>query len=226
MTGCDAGPKTWKEMMTTEKKDTPAREREYWNQRYAAKELVWTASANRFVAAETADLKPGKALDLAAGEGRNAVWLAEQGWSVCAVDFSDVAIEKGKRLAAERKVTGKINFQVADLRDYTPDKDGFDLVALIYLQIPQAELAPIIARAAEAVAPGGTFLLVAHDSSNLEHGHGGPQDPGVLYTAGQVVAALGNRLDIEKAGTVERPVETETGTKIAIDCLVRGKRRG
>ena len=69
-------------------------EREYWNRRYAAKEFIWTANANRFVAAEVANLLPGRALDLAAGEGRNAVWLAERGWSVRAVDFSDVAIER------------------------------------------------------------------------------------------------------------------------------------
>ncbi len=199
--------------------------REYWNRRYAAKELVWTANTNRFLTAEVADLLPGRALDLAAGEGRNAVWLAERGWSVRAVDFSDVAIEKGKQLAAERKVADKIDFQVDDLRDYEPDRGSFDLVALIYLQIPRAELAPIIARAARAVAPGGTFLLVAHDSSNLEHGYGGPQDPDLLYTAEQVLLALGGQLDIEKAGAVERPVETDSGIKAAIDCLVRGKRR-
>jgi SAM-dependent methyltransferase len=199
-------------------------EREDWNRRYAAKELVWTAKANRFLVAEAANLSPGRALDLAAGEGRNAVWLAEQGWTVLAVDFSDVAIEKGKRLAAERKVADKIDFQVADLRGYEPEAHRFDLVAVMYLQIPQAELAPILARAARAVAPGGTFLLVGHDSANLKHGYGGPQHPDVLYTAEQVVAALGGELEIEKAGPVERPVETDDGTKVAIDCLVRGKR--
>ncbi|MFZ5789503.1 MAG: SAM-dependent methyltransferase [Pseudomonadota bacterium] len=201
-----------------------ATEREYWNRRYAAKKLVWTANANRFVIAEVANLLPGRALDLAAGEGRNAVWLAERGWSVRAVDFSAVAIEKGGQLAVERKIADKIDFEVADLRGYEPVRGGFDLVTLIYLQIPEAELAPIIVQAARAVAPGGTFLLVAHDSSNLEQGYGGPQDPDLLYTAEQVLAALGGQLDIEKAGTVERPVETDSGIKVAIDCLVRGKR--
>jgi SAM-dependent methyltransferase len=199
-------------------------ERDYWNERYAAKKLVWTAEANRFLVAEAADLLPGRALDLAAGEGRNAVWLAERGWSVCAVDFSDVALEKGKQLAAARKVADKIDFQVADLRAYEPESSSFQLVMLFYLQIPQTELGPILARAAHAVAPGGTLLVVAHDSANLEHGYGGPQDPDVLYTAEQVVAALDGALEIEKAGPVERPVETEGGVNVAIDCLVRGKR--
>jgi len=203
----------------------PPQDREDWNRRYAVKELVWTAQANRFLVAEAADLAPGRALDLAAGEGRNAVWLAEQGWTVHAVDFSDVAIDKAKQLAAARNVADKVDFEVADLRDYVPAAQRFDLVALFYLQVPQAVLAPVIARAARAVAPGGTFLLVAHDSANLAHGYGGPQHPDVLYTAEQVVAALGGELAVEKAGPVERPVETDAGTKIAIDCLVRAKRR-
>ncbi len=199
-------------------------QREDWNRRYSAKEFIWTVAANRFLAAEVANLSPGSALDLAAGEGRNAAWLAEQGWTVRAVDFSDVAIEKGKQLAAARQVADKIDFQVADLRGYEPEVHRFDLVALLYLQLPQAELTPILSRAARAVAPSGSFLLVAHDSANLQRGYGGPQHPDVLYTAEQVVAALGGELEIEKAGPVERPVETDDGTKVAIDCLVRGKR--
>jgi SAM-dependent methyltransferase len=202
----------------------PPTERHYWNRRYAAKEFIWTANANQFLAAEVENLLPGTAMDLAAGEGRNAVWLAERGWSVRAVDFSAVAIHKGKRLAMERKVAERIDFQIADLRDYEFHQGAFDLVTIIYLQIPQGELAAIIAHAARAVARGGTFLLVGHDSSNLERGYGGPQDPDLLYTAEHVLAALGGRLGIEKAGTIERRVETEHGMKVAIDCLVRGKR--
>lgn len=196
-----------------------------WNLRYAAEELIWTAEPNCFLAAEAADLPAGRALDLAAGEGRNAVWLAEQGWTVQAVDFADVAIEKGKQLAEKRNVSAEVDFDVADLRHYEPDARSYDLVVLCYLQLPQDELSPILARAAHAVAPGGTFLLVAHDSENLAHGHGGPKSPEVLYTAEQVIAALGGELEIEKAGTVERPVETDEGVKIAIDCLVRARRQ-
>jgi len=202
----------------------PVVEREDWNRRYMAKEFIWTVKANRFVAEEVANLPPGRALDLAAGEGRNAIWLAEQGWTVRAVDFSDVAIEKGRQLAAARNVADKVEFEVADLRRYVPEVEGYDLVVIAYLQIPQFELVPILKQAARAVAPGGTFVLVAHDSANLEHGYGGPQNPAVLYTAEQVVAALGGELVIEKASPVERPVETDAGTKIAIDCLVRARR--
>ncbi|MGD8377825.1 MAG: class I SAM-dependent methyltransferase [Acidobacteriota bacterium] len=201
-------------------------EREDWNRRYGEAELLWTATPNRFLAAEAEALAPGRALDLAAGEGRNAVWLAERGWTVLAVDFSDVAVEKGTRLAAARQVADRIDFRVADLRAWEPEVQGFDLVAVLYLQIPRAELVPILGRAARAVATGGTFLLVAHDSTNLEGGYGGPQDPDLLYTAEEVVTALGGSLQIEKAHPVERPVETDEGIRVAIDCLVRGNRAG
>ena len=200
-------------------------EREDWNQRYAAEELIWTAKANRFLMEETVELAPGSALDVATGEGRNAVWLAEQGWVVRAVDFSDVAIAKARRLALVRNVHEDIDFREADLRKYEMEFHRFDLVALIYLQIPQSELLPILLRAARAVAPGGTFVLVGHDSENLLHGYGGPQRADMLYTAEQVVAALGNELVIEKAARVERSVETPDGIRVALDCLVRAKRQ-
>ena len=201
----------------------PTMDREDWNRRYASQEFIWTVDANRFLVEEVRKLAPGCALDLAAGEGRNAVWLAEQGWTVQAVDLSDVAVEKGKRLAAARGVSDRIEFRQADLRIYEAEEKCFDLVVLVYLQIPQADLVPILIRAAKAVAPGGTFLLVAHDSTNLKHGYGGPQHPALLYTAEQVVAALGNELQIEKAGCVDRPVQTNAGVQVAKDCLVRAK---
>ena len=211
--------------MTTSRFDLNA-ERDYWNQRYATRELIWTSEANRFVAEEVSTLNPGRALDLAAGEGRNAVWLAERGWQVRAVDLSDVAIGKAGQLATSRNVADRIEFQTADLRRYEPKAERFDLVMLIYLQLPQAELQPIVARAANAVAPGGTFLLVAHDISNIEHGYGGPQDPAVLHSAAQVTPLLDGRFDIERAGVAERPVKTNSSLEVALDCVVRGTRHG
>ena len=209
--------------MTTSRFDLNA-ERDYWNQRYATRELIWTAEANRFVAEEVSTLNPGRALDLAAGEGRNAVWLAERGWQVRAVDLSNVAIGKARQLATSRNVADRIDFQTTDLRGYEPGAASFNLVMMIYLQLPQTELQPIIARAANAVAPGGTFLLVAHDASNIEHGYGGPQDPAVLHSAAQVTPLLDGCFDIERAGVAERPVKTDSGVQVALDCVVRGSR--
>jgi len=192
---------------------------EAWNARYAQKELVWSAGPNRFLVAEVAELPPGRALDLACGEGRNAIWLAEQGWQVTGVDFADVAIEKARAIAAKRGVD--VDFRVADLLAFEPPEQAFDLVIVFYLQLVAGELGPVLERAARAVAPGGTFLLVGHDSRNLTDGHGGPQDPRVLFRPEDFVAAIGD-LEVERAEPVERPVEAEGA--VAIDALVRARR--
>ena len=194
-----------------------------WDRRYEGRELVWTAEPNRFLVAETETIAPGRAIDLACGEGRNAIWLAERGWQAVGADFSEVGLRKARELANRRGVN--VEWVAADLLDYRPDPRAFDLVLAFYLQVPAAERRPILHAAAEAVAPGGTFLLVAHDSSNLQHGHGGPQDPAVLYTADDVVDDLADAgLNVERAERVERPVQTPDGERIALDALVRAHR--
>lgn len=189
-----------------------------WNQRYEATELVWSAGPNQFVEAVCGALPPGRSIDLAAGEGRNAVWLAEQGWDSTAVDYSDVAVDKARQIAERRGIT--ITTDVADLNEYLPTPAGYDLVLIAYLQLPDEQLTPILGRAAAAVAPGGRFVLVCHDASNLEHGHGGPQSLAVLTTPEQVVAAIGDDLVVERSEVVERHVDTDDGTAIALDTIV------
>ena len=193
-------------------------DREDWDRRYAGRELLWTGEPNRFLVAETAGLRPGRALDIACGEGRNAVWLAEQGWQATGVDFSEVALAKARQLADVRGV--QTDWVAPDLVDYRPEPYAFDLVIVFYLQVSAAQRHAIVRAAAEAVAPGGTFLLVAHDSSNLEQGYGGPQESEVLYTAEDVVADL-DGLQVERAARVERPVQTPEGERVALDALVR-----
>jgi len=193
-----------------------------WDRRYAGRELVWTSEANRFLVEETAKLRPGRALDGACGEGRNAVWLAERGWQVTGVDFSEVGLEKAGELARTRAVQAR--WIAADLLDFKPEAQAFDLVLLFYLQVPTVQRRAIVRTVAGAVAPAGMFLLVAHDSSNLEHGHGGPQSPAVLYTADDVIGDLdGSGLHVERAETVRRPVDTPDGERIALDALVRAR---
>jgi SAM-dependent methyltransferase len=193
--------------------------REDWNKRYEGAELLWTIHPNRFLVEETEGMKPGRALDVACGEGRHAVWLAGLFWEVRAVDFSDVAIAKGRQLAERHAVP--VDFAVADLNDYVPEAGWADLVILFYLQLPPEQRGPILRKAADAVGPDGTFLLVAHDTRNLADGYGGPSDPTVLYTPDDVVADIeGSGLEIERAEPVERPVDEH----IAIDALVRAHR--
>ena len=169
--------------------------------------------------------RPARALDLACGEGRNTVWLAERGWQVTGVDFSAVGLDKAAALARSRGV--QANWVAADLLDYEPERAAFGLVIVFYLQVPASERSTIVGRAAAAVAAGGRFLLVGHDSANIEYGHGGPQVPGVLYTAQDIVGDLrGSGLEIERADRVERPVDTADEVRIALDALVRASRSG
>jgi len=198
---------------------------ETWNRRYTERELVWTAEPNRFLVVETEPLAPGRVLDLACGEGRNALWLAARGWRVTGVDFAEVAIEKASAIAQARGVHA--DWVVADLREYAPAPRAFELVLLFYLQVPAPERQAIVRAAAAGVAPGGTFLLVGHERANIEHGHGGPRDPAVLYTAQDVLGDLaGSGLRIERAEHVERPVQTPEGARVALDVLVRARRDG
>jgi len=189
-----------------------------WDARYAAAPgLVWTGEPNRFVVEELAHLPPGRALDLAAGEGRNAVWLAARGWRVTAVDFSSVAVERGRGLAAERGVD--VDWLVADLLTWTPPPASFDLVLIAYLHLPAADMAGVLRRACDALAPRGTLLVVGHDRANLTAGVGGPQDPALLYTPDEIVANL-DGLRVHRADTARRPVRVDDRTVDALDTVV------
>ena len=193
-----------------------------WDERYHERELVWSAGPNASVAEELADHPPGRALDLAAGEGRNALWLAEQGFEVEAVEFSPVAIEKGRALAAHRGVT--VTFTLGDLTaplDLAPA----DVVLIAYLHLPRATEREVLRRSAAWVAPGGTWLLIAHARRNLTDGVGGPPDAELLPTPTEITEALeGTGLVVERAGEVTRAVEVDGAQCSAIDVLVRAHR--
>jgi 2-polyprenyl-3-methyl-5-hydroxy-6-metoxy-1,4-benzoquinol methylase len=196
-------------------------DRNDWNARYAGTELIWSAEPNRFLVAEVVGLPVGRALDIAAGECRNAVWLAEQGWGVTAVDFSDAAFAKAAALADARGVS--LTLVEADVTDYAPTPGSYDLVLVAYLHLPEPERSEVIRRASVAVANEGTLLVIGHDASNLTVGYGGPQDAAVLATPAEIVAAI-TGLEIERAETVERTVPTPDGDRVAIDQLIRARR--
>jgi SAM-dependent methyltransferase len=200
--------------------------REKWNERYAARELVWSAGPNARFAEEVGNLPPGTALDVACGEGRNALWLAEQGWAVTAVDFSDVAIGKARQIAAKRGLN--VHWQVLDVaREPLPDT-GFDLVAVLYLHTEAAERSRWLPKVIAATRPGGTFIYIGHDPTNIEHGVGGPQDPTLLPDADELTRLLAD-FEVLEARVVERPVTHDPGhggtDGTALDTVVRAVRR-
>ncbi len=189
-----------------------------WDERYGVQDFIWKTEPNQFLVAEIAEIAPGRALDLACGEGRNAVWLAEHGWQVTGVDFSPVGLAKAGRLAREHDVD--VEWVEADVVEWDPPRAAFDLVIVFYLHLPATNRTRVLAHAQDALAPGGTLLVVGHDLSNLTHGYGGPQDPTVLFTPEEVAIDL-ERLRIVRADHVNRRVDTDQGSKVAIDALVR-----
>jgi SAM-dependent methyltransferase len=195
-------------------------EGERWDDRYRTDELIWRAEPNRFLVEEVAGLVPGRALDLACGEGRNALWLAERGWQVTAVDFSAVGLAKAQRLASERALD--LRWVEADVLEWEPPRSSFDLVVVMYLHLPAVDRRRALQRAASALAVGGALLVVGHDSTNLAEGFGGPQDPAVLFSPDDVVSDL-KSLQIERAERARRPVGTDHGEAYAIDAVVRAR---
>ncbi|GAA4957376.1 hypothetical protein GCM10023205_19600 [Yinghuangia aomiensis] len=111
----------------------------------------------------------------------------------------------------------------ADLLTWTPEPGAYDLVLVAYLHLPEAEMAKVLAAAAASVAPGGTFLLIGHDVTNLTEGVGGPQEPSILHTPERVAGALGD-LRVDRAERVRRPVVVEGEQREAVDTLVRAVR--
>jgi SAM-dependent methyltransferase len=212
-------------------------EREQWNECYQGPELLWTADPNQTLVREVERLRglpggtagaagaAGTAADVGCGEGRNSVWLAEHGWRVTGVDFSDVALEKARRLAEHRSVV-TVNWVLADLRSYCAPATTYDLVVVLYLHLPESDRRAVHATWARSLRPGGTMIVLGHDLTNVSGGYGGPQDPSILFTPDDVVADLSGLtgLVVERAERVDRPVVTDAGERTAIDALVRAVR--
>ena len=201
--------------------DLPANPRgpEFWDERHAAREPIESPEPDPTLVDEVGPMAPGDALDLGAGDGRNSAWLASRGWRVTAVDFSRVALDRGRALAARMGL--EIDWREEDLLAWTPPTRAYDLVTLFFIHLPPDERRAVYARAAAAVCPGGTFLVVGHDRTNLADGVGGPQDPAVLFTAAEVAADL-DGFTIERAETVRRPSDEP---RAPIDAVVRAVRR-
>ena len=160
----------------------------FWENRYRESDRAWSGRANAALEHEAADLAPGTALDLGSGEGGDALWLAQNGWSVSAVDISPTALARGRAAAAIAGLTGRIRWITADLATWQPD-GPFDLVTAHFLQSPvELPREVILRRAAATVAPGGVLLVVGHAEFPPWSKH--KPDGVPLPTADDVLASL------------------------------------
>ena len=170
-----------------------ALDKQFWEGRWEAARRTMgdrAAQPNRTLTDVAVTLPVGDALDAGCGEGADAIWLAEHGWSVTAVDFVDSALRNGQTRAAQKgaEVARRIDWRQADLSEWAPPSNSFDLVTTHYLHgIAQRDR--MFGRLAAAVRPGGTLLVVGHHPANADIA-GGAALGAVFFTTDDVIAVL------------------------------------
>ena len=170
---------------------------EFWNEIWSTMDHTF-ADYDELLVQHVTGLKPGRALDLGCGSGGNAVWLAQRGWQVTAVDFSEAGIEKARNRAADQRV--HVDFVVSDVTVYWPT-GPYDLIASFYIQLWPRQRAQMLSHAVAALAPGGRLLFVSHDQSAPPEGWS-EEDLASLTNPQEVAAELPG-LSIERAEVVE-----------------------
>jgi SAM-dependent methyltransferase len=201
---------------------------EQWNERYRSSSSVWSGDPNAQLVTEAAELTPGRALDVGSGEGADAMWLAERGWRVTAVDISTVALERSAALAEKfgNDVSVRIDWLQADITEWRPSARAYDLVSIHFMQMARDVRDAAFRRLADAVVPGGTLLVVGHHPSDLETTVRRPRGAGVLYTAEEV----GTLLDPEhwtvivSEARARNAVDGEGRTVTVHDAVLRARR--
>jgi SAM-dependent methyltransferase len=202
---------------------------EYWDARYGASGRLWSGNPNVRLVEHGRTLPPGDALDVGAGEGGDALWLAERGWRVTAVDISAVALLRATEEAAAQGLPD-IDWQVRDVQDWTPAPDAFDLVSVQYLHLPEPVQRDLHRRLAGAVRVGGHLLVVGHHPDAVPTAR--RLDPTRWYPtaddiAGTLESAPGTTWRIDVADAPAQTVADPHGTELVIrDAVLLATRTG
>jgi len=196
---------------------------ERWNTRFSAEGYLFGTEPNAFLASQRARLKPGmRALSIADGDGRNSVFLARQGLEVTAFDFSPVAIEKAKRLAAQAGV--RVDYRQSDMMAWEWEPSRYDVIAAIFFQfLDPRQRAKVFAGLETSLAPGGLLLLQGYRPEQIANGTGGPKEDENMYTepllresfANLEILHLASHDDVIEEGTAHR------GMSALIDLVAR-----
>jgi len=196
-----------------------------WVKKYDTDDFVYTKDVNQFVVEFCGGLPVGTAIDVAGGEGRNAVWLAEQGWTVEVIDFAPNALEKAKKLAAERGVAERVLVTEASALAFTSQLAPVDLAVVAYLHIYSHQFAEAMARTVAAVKPGGHVFGVWHALENLQHNSHGPQNPDALPSVASL-AKLCAELGLEVLTLENRDglVRTDEGKKPSVTVVLLARK--
>jgi SAM-dependent methyltransferase len=195
-----------------------------WDTRYARADRVWSGRPNGSLVAEVPGLGPGSALDVGCGEGADAVWLAQRGWKVTALDVSQVALERGRRAAEAAAV--EIEWVHADLVDARLPPGSFDLVSVHYPALRRTPGGDAVRALLEAVMPGGTLLVVQHADVDREQSLAHGFDPEEYVAADDVASALADGWDVQVQERRPRDVpESGGGGHHTHDLVLRARRR-
>jgi SAM-dependent methyltransferase len=201
---------------------------DFWDARYGSGPAMWSGHVNAVVMAETADLPPGRALDIGCGEGGDALWLAGRGWHVAGVDVSRVALERAAGHARELgpSVAERLTWEQHDVLEWSPPTASYDLVSLAFLHLPTSNRTPTYDALARAVASGGTFLVVAHHPSDIGVVPR-PPEPDLFFTAEQLAADLDDGWEIVTSEARPRPGKHPDGHEVTLhDTVLRAVRVG
>lgn len=200
---------------------------DFWEQHYGQRDQIWSGQPNRRLVDEVADMRPGTALDLGCGEGADAIWLAEQGWNVVAVDVSPTALRRAAKAAAEQGVAERIDWRPCDLGSEFPEGQ-YDFVNAAYLLSPVAlPRVEILKAAAEAVRSGGVLLILSH--TGFPPGSNAPHHDMRFPTPHEQLAELGlpeGEWSVEAAEDFECPTSDREGMPpTRIDNVLRLRRQ-
>jgi SAM-dependent methyltransferase len=201
----------------------------FWDERYRSASVLWSGQPNPQLVAEMTDLAPGSALDVGSGEGADAIWLAERGWQVTALDISGVALARGAAHAVEAgpDIARRITWQHADLTSWVPDAACYELVSAQFMHPPPDLRNALFRRLADSVASGGSLLIVGHHPADLQLTTMRPQLPELYYIAADIVALLDLAdWEIVVSAARERAATDPDGQPVTVhDAVLRARRR-
>ena len=199
---------------------------QYWNEKFAATdELVYTDTVNRFVKHYCEDLPKGKMIDLAGGEGRNAIFFAEKGWQVENIDISNVGLTKFLKFAEERGVTEKVFANCADATGFESVLTPVDLGVVAYFQIEVNDLADALDCLIENMRKGGVLFGVWHSRANLGSDYSGQQNPDLLADIDEIREIMADQpVEIEVLENLEGQIQTKDGLKPSITLVLKAKK--
>ena len=199
-------------------------ERPSWEERYGAPDRVWSGRPNPQLVTEAHQLIPGTALDIGCGEGADTIWLAELGWQVTGLDFSQAGLDRAAAAADAAGVTDRTTWERADIRIWQPTAT-YDLISSQFMHLLDGGMPALVARLADALNPGGILLVVGHHPDDMHTGLRHAAGPGVMFTPDDLVPALDTeRFDV--IAEVRERQQVRDGESVTLrDSVVVARRR-